>query len=169
MQGNARSTQAQTPQQNIDPALIRSLIDNDVCNTAELKAILEQEKQALEKRDSDALQQILGRKQQVLGLLEQNNEARIKVLQAVGLSQNTQGWQQLIAHCKLEEPWRTLEENLKRCQELNAVNELVVIRSKQSVGHVLNILRGTLGQPNLYNESGVSGAHNSTGRTITTA
>ncbi len=153
----------------IDPAMIKSLIDSDIYNAQQLEQLLTQEKNALAKRDSKTIKQVVEAKKPLLQSLEKNALSRNQILRAMSLTESPDDWRKLVATMKLEKSWTQLENQLKRCQQLNAVNELVISRSKQSVGHVLNILRGNLGKPNLYNQTGNTNNQNSSGRTITTA
>lgn len=154
----------------INPALIKNLIDSDIHNANELLQLLNKEKSALETRDSDLLKAILPEKKQVLSNLDKNAQTRSSILKQLGKPDSADNWKTLIESIKLTTSWKDLEQCLKQCQELNQVNERVISRSQQTVGRLLEIFRGQLGQPSVYNEKGnTRGRGLGLSRTITTA
>ena len=62
-------TPHKTGHQAIDPSILRGLIDNDVCNTQALEAILRQEKQALEQRDNENIKNTILKKHKFTDLV----------------------------------------------------------------------------------------------------
>ncbi len=156
--------------QPISTAFVKNLIDNDTHNTKQLIALLEKEKCALEQSDSSTLKTLLPEKQQILQLLEINDRSRRNLLQQLGRPDTPNNWRALVKHLKLASQWQHLEQQLKRCRELNQTVELIISRTQQSVGRILEIYRGQYGQTGVYNEQGNAHAQSSgISRTITTA
>ncbi len=154
----------------INPALIKDLIDSDIHNANELLNLLNREKSALEARETGQLKNLLPEKKQVLATLEKNAQTRRDILKQLGKKDSNENWRSLVKHLELTPIWEKLELSLKRCQDLNQVNERVISRSQQTVGRLLEIFRGQIGQTNVYNEQGSTRTqHHGLSRTITTA
>lgn len=119
-----------------------------------LKQLLLQEKEVLGERDLPALQKITETKLQLVNSLE--NQARQRTAMVAANPDREAAWEMLLetGGPELQNSWRQLKEELKLCQEVNRINELVVNRSRKATEHVLNILRGGPAQQNLYGKQG---------------
>lgn len=143
---------------SINPSLVQQMIAQDTNATHQLKALLLQERELLEQREHEGLPAIIERKDQLLDILGQSARQRQQLLQSLGLKTDSQSWDDLLsAHAALtplRESWRTLTEAFSECQRLNEINGKMISRSKQTLGNLLNILRGQVATPQLYTQSG---------------
>lgn len=154
----------------INSALIKNLIDSDIHNANELLKLLESEKSALELRQHESLKSLISEKKQIIATLEQNATGRQQILKQLGKADKPENWRELINNFGLNQTWLELEQCLKRCDELNQINERIISRTQQSVGRLLDIFRGQFGQTGIYNEKGSKhNRGNSLSRSITTA
>jgi len=145
---------------SINPSLVQQMIAQDSIATDQLKTLLLQEREMLEQRQHDGLPQIIEQKDQLLDALAQSARQRQQILQALGLKPDTQNWQDLLsAHAALaesREPWHALKNAFGECQRLNDINGKMISRSKQTLGNLLNILRGQVATPQLYTQTGAT-------------
>ena len=148
---------------------LHTSLRQDIEVTISLQKLLDQEREALEQRDYDGFNQLLGNKQQLLQQLEQHAGHRQQLLKNAGFSDDQQALdqaeRQAPATAKL---WRTLLEQWQKCQQQNEVNERVAQRTRQVVGQVLDMLRGRTASSRTYDASGTAKSYNS-GLTITSA
>jgi flagella synthesis protein FlgN len=144
----------------INPSLVQQMIAQDMTSTEQLKNLLIQERELLEKREHDNLPSIIDQKDQLLDALAQNARQRQQLLQNLGLKATAQSWEDLLlAHTALvplRESWKALTDAFSECQRLNDVNGKMIARSKQTLGNLLNILRGQVAAPQLYTQSGAT-------------
>jgi flagella synthesis protein FlgN len=143
---------------SINPSLVQQMIAQDMTATQQLKNLLLEERTLLEQRQHDALPGIIEQKDQLLGGLAHNARQRQQVLQSLGLKTDSQSWDDLLlAHASLaplRESWKALTDTFGECQRLNEINGKMISRSKQSLGNLLNILRGQVAAPQLYTQTG---------------
>ena len=150
-------------------AELQSTFQKDLPQTVKLHQLLLQERNALENRQYDNVQTILKEKNQLLSSLKKNADSRSHAFQAAGLSDE----QSTLAAAEQEAPivaraWRQLAKQWQECQQLNAVNERIVQRTKLVVTQTLDIIRGASNQQKLYDTKGMPD-NISTGRSITSA
>jgi len=133
------------------------LFTQDIDAAGQLLELIDREFQALSERNLDQLQGLLDSKQPLLVLLDQHGRARTQLLQALQLSPDSQGLQQLAAQSSLGPQLLTQAEQLggllQRCQEGNLRNGRLIRSSQASNQSVLRILRGN-DTPNLYDSRG---------------
>lgn len=145
---------------SINPSLVQQMIAQDTHATRQLKTLLLQERELLEQRQHDTLPAIIEQKDQLLGSLTQSARQRHQLLQNLGLQPNSQGWDNLLAAQPALAPvrasWQTLAEEFAECQALNEINGKMIARSKQTLGALLNLLRGQVSTPQLYTQSGAT-------------
>lgn len=164
-------------QTTLAPSLVQELLDNETHNLTQLKQILLNERDALTHRDSERLQQQLGHKTMVLEALSNNSLTRQNLLQQIGYKNDPANWRAALQlldtqnHSQFGLIWQQVEDNLRQCQFENDINAKIVARTQYSVGHILDALRGRLGQPKLYNQKGYAGssANSQSLRTISRA
>lgn len=145
---------------SISPTFVEQMIAQDTNAIQQLKALLVRERSLLEKRQHEELPDIITQKDQLLDTLAQSAKQRQQLLQNLGLKTDVQTWQDLLsAHAalvNLRAPWQTLTEEFAECQRLNDINGKMIARSKQTLGNLLNILRGQVAAPQLYNQNGAT-------------
>ena len=144
-------------------------LESDLTTTGQLLDLLNRERQSLEQRDYQTFQQLLREKQSLLQHLENQSKQRQQLLKAAGFSDETSTLQAADHYAPaVAQAWRSLVEQWKRCQELNAVNERIAQRTRLVANRILDILRGSRGGTRLYDNKG--SAHTSGGGgTITSA
>jgi flagella synthesis protein FlgN len=128
--------------QDLDDALAAVLGDMRQAVEQFAKA-LEDERQALDARDSDALDQAGSRKQAVLLQLEQLDGERRQLRDARAAPSPT-----------AETAWAGVVQALQRCQLLNQRNGSVVHQRLSQVRQALAVLTGHANQSELYGRSG---------------
>ncbi len=143
---------------SINPSLVQQMIAQDTHTSAQLKELLLQERALLEAREHDPLPGLIEQKDQLLDRLSQSARQRQQLLQSLGLNPDNQSWEDLLKSHKALSPllddWHCLQTLFTECQTLNEVNGRMIARSRQTLGKLLNILRGQVGAPQLYNQSG---------------
>jgi flagella synthesis protein FlgN len=162
---------AQTPPLQV----IQTLIHNEQHNVAQLTALLEQEQHCLEQREGKKLEALLSQKKQLLTMLAQNGISRQTILKQNNRKDSPDNWRNLLEQLdhqhglNLRPAWASVETALRECKKKNDTNGMIIKRSQVSLGHVLDIMRGKIGQPKLYNQRGYAGSGNSASRSIGTA
>lgn len=145
---------------SINPALVQEMIAQDTHSSEQLKALLIQERQLLEARNHDPLPSLIEQKDHLLDRLSQSARQRQQLLQQLGLKTDADSWQELLKAHKALSPllanWLQLRELFQECKTLNEVNGRMIARSRQTLGKLLNILRGQVGGTQLYNQSGTT-------------
>jgi flagella synthesis protein FlgN len=133
------------------------LINTDLVLTSELLKTLQLEREALKQREFDSVVAIVESKTQLLDQLDSNSRQRQSLLHQAGFTGNQRQIKQVIEQLNdknLQRDWNKLLDVVKQCKHENAVNGKMVARGRQTLGHLLNLLRGQVGTPQLYDESG---------------
>ena len=145
--------------QPINAQNVESLIQNDIATCKALLELLDKEQEALKKRDSDELAQILENKAPYLASLEQSAQTRNQWAQASTPEDAPDAWKKMLNELKNTEVktlWSSLKELFEQCKIKNEVNGKMLIRNQQAFGRLLDILRGQNTAKNLYNAAGES-------------
>jgi flagellar biosynthesis protein FlgN len=145
---------------------IRSLIQADIASAQQLLVALKSEREALQQRDYLRVTDIIASKTNILDLLESHSIQRQQLIKEAGLrcQGNTmeEQWADLIkiiADPALQADWEHLLQALRDCRHANSVNGKMIARGQQSLGRLLNILRGQIDTPELYNQKGAATGH----------
>jgi len=143
---------------SLDISLLRNMIAQDTAAVTQLKSLLVREREQLEQRKQDELPSIIEQKAILIDQLNASAKQRQQVLQALGLPSNAQGWdlflQRNTATLVLRDDWQHLVNEFDECQQMNEVNGKMVARSRQTLNHLLNLLRGQVAAPSLYTANG---------------
>ena len=138
----------------LHPHSLHNMIAQDSAAIGELKSLLLRERELLEQRDHSELPAIIERKDQLLETLGLNAKQRASLLKAAGFKASPEQWEiflgQNAATRDLLESWRTLMAEFAQCKSLNEINGKMIGRSKQTLGQLLNLLRGQVAAPQLY-------------------
>ena len=137
--------------------LIAPIVESDKQAIIRLKDLLNAECEALKARKHDELPAIIEAKTLALSLLEQGSDKRAKILQASNLAETQEAWEQLLESLgdkSLSEDWQQLQEDFEHCQRLNTVNGKLISRGRNTLGHLVNLMRGQVAAPELYNQLG---------------
>lgn len=121
----------------------------------QLGNILNQERDALQRRDYAAFEQQLADKQRLVAELEQRSQLRRDWLRQHGCPDELRA----LTRAEREQPavaerWHRLAERWRECQQANLVNEQICQRTRVVVGRLLDILRGDTPGGGTYDASG---------------
>ncbi len=142
--------------QNLVPQELETMLARDIHTTQELLDLLQRERELLELREHDALPELIQRKAQCLESLDSSAAQRRSWLKAAGLAHSPSGWETLMQTKSeaLQAQWGELRDYLSQCRECNDINGKMISRSRQTLGKLLDLLRGQVAQPQLYTASG---------------
>ncbi|MBE8717628.1 flagella synthesis protein FlgN [Cellvibrio polysaccharolyticus] len=145
---------------SMNPAVLQHMISVDINTSETLIALMNHERELLEQRQHEGLGEVIEQKNQLLSQLGENALQRQALLQSLGLQADAEGWETLLsthpALTESREPWKKLTQLFTECQRLNEINGKMINRSRQTLGNLLNLLRGQAAGPKLYNQSGVA-------------
>lgn len=140
--------------------LLRDMLAQDTHAIRELKALLEQERQLIEQRQLEGMQEIVSQKDQLLDNLSYTARQREQLLRSVGLSTDLAGWKAFLERdaltFRLAPEWEALTAEFAECQAANEVNGKMISRSRQTMSHLLNLIRGQVAAPSLYSKKGAA-------------
>lgn len=147
---------------------LQQLLEQDLDGARQLHAVLLDERHLLERRDVKALDELLGRKADLLARMEKNDQARRRYLQESGFEPDRSGLQ---ACCEALDTTagkssapslRSLSDDLftalTQCRDATAVNANIVHRSRSNNTRLLNLMRGGDSRPDTYDPRGTAGA-----------
>ncbi len=136
---------------------LEQFIEQDFSAAEQLVNLLLQEREALENRNREQLQQILEEKLTPMQILERNAQQRAQLLQENGYSNNNSGWLLLLAdrqQHRLIPRWQQVTELVKKGKEANETNGKLIARNRQTLDKLLSLLRGQTSAPSLYTNAG---------------
>lgn len=146
--------------------LLREMLAQDSAAIQELKALLTQERELLEQRQLQGMQEVVGQKDQLLSNLSYTARQREQLLRSVGLTTDLAGWKVFLERdaltLSLIPAWEALTAEFVECQAANEVNGKMINRSKQTLSHLLNLIRGQVATPSLYTQKGSTTNYSST-------
>lgn len=145
---------------------LREMLDQDSNAIEQLKALLIKERELLEQRKLEGMQEIVSQKDHLLGNLSFTARQREQMLRSTGLATDLAGWQSFLERdaltLSLIPAWQTLTNDFAECQAANEVNGKMINRSKQTLSHLLNLIRGQVAAPSLYTQKGSTTNYSST-------
>lgn len=143
---------------SLDINALRQMIAQDSAAITQFKQLLTQERELLEQRKQEGLQEIIEQKAAVIDQLNNSAKLRQQILIALGLPTNAAGWDTFLqrnnATLPLRDDWQILVSEFEECQKMNDVNGKMIARSQQTLNHLLNLLRGKVAAPSLYTAQG---------------
>ncbi len=140
-----------------------ALLLQGIAILGQLDHLLEEELAAVGQRDIDKLQHTSQQKQQLIDQFLDCNQARGDLLQRLQVTADEAGTLTLInsapeaAGRLLQRSWSQLQEALRQIGLKNSRNEQAVIRNKQNVERLLDLVRGQRPQDKVYHASGSAG------------
>ncbi|WP_339340046.1 flagellar protein FlgN [uncultured Oceanicoccus sp.] len=148
---------------------IEATFEYDIPATTKLLDLLQRERKALEQRNYEEFQNIIGEKQPMLTILEGHANTRQQLLTAAGYHNE----QSTLEAADIQAPavakaWRQLAEDWKQCQNLNEINQRIAKRTRLVVGQMLDLLYGQNNRNKLYTSKG-DAKTTTAGRPITSA
>lgn len=138
-----------------------------------LGALLGIEAEALNGRDIDTIETLVGRKQALMQEFESLETRRQALLEHAGFGGPQPDVEGCIAWCdgsgRLARGWRLLLERIRNCQHQNRRNGAVMESSRRHAQQALALLRGQSPQTDLYNPNGASASSDILGRSLAKA
>lgn len=148
---------------SLNAQLLRDMLTQDTNAVKQLKDLLLKERELLEQRKLEGMQEIVGLKDHLLGNLAFTAKQREQVLRNAGLPTDLAGWNTFLSRDALTlaliPEWQTLTNEFIECQTANEINGKMINRSKQTLSHLLNLLRGQVAAPSLYTQKGSTTNH----------
>ncbi len=148
---------------SLNAQLLRDMLTQDTNAVMQLKDLLLKERELLEQRKLEGMQEIVGLKDHLLGNLSFTAKQREQILRNAGLPTDLAGWNTFLSRDALTLPlipeWQTLTNEFIECQTANEINGKMINRSKQTLSHLLNLLRGQVAAPSLYTQKGATTNH----------
>lgn len=147
----------------MDQALkaLHSNLRNDLGSLDTLIGLLMEEREAVIHRDLETLDRVNTDKNTKLAKLDQTGIERDALLARMQLNANPDQLQQFLSLPETEasEPgihqtWAALRQRLLEVRRENEINGKLISRNRQTLSHLVNILRGQHGQPGVYGRSG---------------
>ncbi|MFO1389064.1 flagella synthesis protein FlgN [Cellvibrio sp.] len=139
---------------------LRDMLAQDTSAIQELKGLLMKERELLEQRQLDGMQEIVSQKDHLLGNLSYTARQREQLLRSTGLTTDLAGWKMFLERdaltISLIPAWESLTAEFAECQAANEVNGKMINRSKQTLSHLLNLIRGQVAAPSLYTQKGAT-------------
>ncbi len=143
-----------------DTSYLRDMLAQDSAAVAQLKTLLLTERQKLEERQLQGLQEIITQKDKLVESLAFSAKQREQALRAAGLETTLIGWEKFLlrspATLSLIPGWQALTAEFVECQKANEINGRMINRSKQTLSHLLNLIRGQVAMPSLYTQTGTT-------------
>lgn len=147
----------------LDPKRLLQQINNDITACETLLLLLQQERDALNNRDIDALDQIIEQKTVQLTHLENSAQQRTEWARAnsdsVDLQEIQHAWLAILEQANIpiiQEQWGKLKELQQQCKAANEVNGKILARNQKTFNRLMEIVRGQTASPNLYSAAGKS-------------
>lgn len=144
---------------------LRDMLAQDSNAIQQLKTLLVKERELLEQRELQGMQEIVSQKDHLLGNLSFTARQREQILRSLGLATDLAGWKSFLERDALTlgliPEWQTLTSEFAECQAANEVNGKMINRSKQTLSHLLNLIRGQVATPSLYTQKGATTNHSS--------
>jgi len=151
---------------------IRDMLAQDTNAIQELKTLLSQEKEMLEQRQLSGMEELVSQKDRLLGHLSFTAKQREQLLRSANLTPDLAGWKIFLHRdeqmLRLIPAWESLTQEFIECQAANDVNGKMINRSKQTLSHLLNLIRGQVATPALYTQKGSTANYSNT-HTVTKA
>jgi flagella synthesis protein FlgN len=108
---------------------------------------------------------LLEEKNRLLSELDRSSQQRASILKASNFPTTKDAWEQLLVDMtdsETQAEWTWRQEELKACHVMNQVNGKLISRSRNTLGHLVNLLKGQVASPELYNQSGVKRSNSQT-------
>jgi len=151
---------------SLNAQFLRDMLTQDTNYVEQLKALLLKEHELLKQRQTEGMQEIVSQKDHILGNLSFTAKQREQLLRSAGLSTDLIGWQAFLGRdpttLSLIPGWQLLTNEFIECQTANEINGKMINRSKQTLSHLLNLIRGQVAAPSLYTQKGATTNHSST-------
>lgn len=150
-------------------ARITKVLDDSVSCALDLKVILDDERKALEERDTVALDTAATSKLALVSKFAELNQSRGVVSEKAGFGNDPNDLDALAAWCDdnltITSAWQKLQKIASECDLINRTNGAIIHLRRQQILDGLSVLRGVDDDVNTYAPAGSSG-HGFSGREI---
>ena len=140
---------------NIDE--LKDLLNQDICQLASLKDVLEQERTLLSGPDVKSLASVTQVKNHHLNQIRERAKVKIRLLVAIGFRPDQGEPSRFLKSAGLDDAvalWKDASESLAQCQTLNQTNGRVISHLQKRLSKLTEIFRGATGQDKLYGAKG---------------
>jgi flagellar biosynthesis/type III secretory pathway chaperone len=121
---------------------LRAMLAAGLDAAGRFEALLAEERQALETRDSAALAALATRKQAAVSELESIEARRVRALKQAAIPNDAAGMQRLLASADDQQRWQDYLDLAGRCQQANMTNGAVIRLRHQQIADALAVLSG---------------------------
>lgn len=149
-----------------------ALIHEKLQLTQRLQEILDEERVALERQDTAAIDSAAATKSQVIDQLQAKDNARTRLCEAHGFKPGVEQMQRLMESCDndglMQSVWQQLMALAAECRSMNMTNGAIIRLRQQHFASSLAVLSGTELNLDTYGSHGETAARPE-GRAIATA
>lgn len=148
---------------NVSPKIAQQLLqamENDLALATRLKALLQEEKSCLEKRQYPAYQSVVKTKTDLLVQLDQADSQRKLIMESMGFVADRDGFglflKQVPGHWKDKflTLWESLSDTMNTCARLNKVNGKILLHSQNTIERLMVVILGQGNSPTIYQANG---------------
>lgn len=138
-------------------AQLKSLLQKDLTDLANLKKTLSEEATALKERNSEKIAQFARLKGSLVKQVEDRARAKVKLITASGAkieAGKVKNGIDALGDNELSQLWADSLLQLDECKQLNQINGLVIERSRSRNQKIMDMVRGQHTKPKLYGNKG---------------
>lgn len=136
---------------------LKRLLHQDLASLDSLRAVLQEEREALGANNMSGLEELLARKNELIDHLRETARQKVRHLVAVGFNPSSgspSAFLKSLADLELETLWRDAHQAMSACQSVNNVNGQVVNHLQKRAGRLSEIIRGVNPNQKLYGAAG---------------
>ena len=137
---------------------LKDNVSESISNALDLRAILGEERDALERKDTDSLSDTAIRKRLLISKLEELDNARARVSESLGYGANPDDISLLAAQCDsgdlLLESWQRFLDVALECRQMNACNGAVIRTRQEQIRVAIRLLRDGTTESDMYGPDG---------------
>lgn len=139
---------------------LRENIQESIQNALELRRLLEEERDALERKDTISLSDTAVQKQLCVNELEALDKARTRISKSCGFGVNPDEIAKLAARCNdselLIQSWDHFLQVAQECSDMNSGNGAIIRVRQQQIKGAINLLRDGSTETDTYGPNGQS-------------
>jgi flagellar biosynthesis/type III secretory pathway chaperone len=133
-------------------------LDESLNDVLELRRILNEERTALERKDSISLHDLADRKGTCIGKMEGLEARRASISKSCGFGTGPAAMTGLTAWCDdsgaIDRSWMEFMDVTRSCSDLNAANGAIIHVRRSQIDDALAILRGGMANGDTYGPAG---------------
>ena len=133
-------------------------IDESLNQAIDLQEVLDEERAALERRDTNSLNDTAVRKRMCICRMEELAEERAKISQSCGFEADTLSMSEMASWCDdspaTTESWMNFLDVAKQCSETNSANGAIIHVRRIQINNALALLRGDMANGDTYGPAG---------------